>query len=215
MSRRRSRKAIGRNGLSTFTWGYVFAFAAFGAAQGSRRFIAYFIVVGLLAWVIQRTHQKYPFPPATLWALSVCGALHMVGGLLASPDSGAPIFYETWLVEPVLKYDQLVHFATSAVVVVTCWQLLGHMFAPGPSAMARALVAALMALGFGAGNEAFEFLSAQRFADAFVGDLQNTGWDLVFNTCGALTAAVWLVVAGAPPRAPRLAPWLSASARGS
>jgi uncharacterized membrane protein YjdF len=118
----------------------------------------------------------------------------MAGGLLPSPDAGAPIFYETWIVEPVLKFDQFVHFATTAVVVVACWQLLGHLFGPKASPLARALLAALVALGFGAGNEAFEFLSSQRFADAFVGDFQNTGWDLVFNTCGALTAAIWLWV---------------------
>jgi uncharacterized membrane protein YjdF len=189
---------VTRSRLATFTWGYVLAFAAYGAAQGSRRFVAYFIVVGLLAAVVRRVNRRYPFSPAALWALSICGALHMAGGLLPSPDAGAPIFYETWIIEPVLKYDQLVHYATSAVVVAVCWQLLGHMFGADVSPLARALIAALMALGFGAGNEAFEFLSAQRFTDAFVGDFQNTGWDLVFNTCGALTAAVWLWLAAVP-----------------
>ena len=187
-----------RSRLATFTWGYVLAFGVYSAGQGSRRVIAYLIVVGLLAEVTRRVHRAVGLPPATLWALSVCGALHMAGGLLPSPSAGAAIFYETWLVEPVLKYDQLVHFGTCAVVTVACWQVLGHLFGPRATPLARGLIAALMALGFGAGNEAFEFLSAQRFADAFVGDFANTGWDLVFNTCGALTAMTWLVMAASP-----------------
>jgi uncharacterized membrane protein YjdF len=189
---------VTRSRLATFTWAYVLGFAAYGAAQGSRRFVAYLAVVGALALVTHRVHRNYPLSPAALWALSTCGLLHMVGGLLPSPQQGAPIFYETWIVEPVLKYDQLVHFATSAAVACVCWELLGQFFDARIGPVARGLVAALMALGFGAGNEAFEFLSAQRFADAFVGDLQNTGWDLVFNTCGALSAMTWLV--GISPR---------------
>ncbi|HZN14014.1 MAG TPA: DUF2238 domain-containing protein [Acidimicrobiales bacterium] len=187
-----------RSRLATFTWAYVLGFTAYSVGQGTRRVVAYLLVVGILAFVVRRVHRAHPLPPVVLWALSICGALHMAGGLLPSPSAGAPIFYETWLIEPVLKYDQFVHFATSAVVVLACWELLGHLLGPRATPLARGLIAALMALGFGAGNEAFEFLSAQRFADAFVGNLQNTGWDLVFNTCGALTALVWLVTAAAP-----------------
>jgi uncharacterized membrane protein YjdF len=183
-----------RSRLATFTWGYVLAFAAFNAAQGSRRFVAYLVVVGVLAFVTRRVHLAIGLSAAMLWALSICGALHMAGGLLPSPQSGAPIFYETWLIEPVLKYDQLVHFVTSLVVTGACWEVLGALMGERASPLARALIGALMALGFGAGNEAFEFLSAQRFADAFVGDLQNTGWDLVFNLFGALTALAYLRV---------------------
>ena len=183
-----------RSPLATFTWGYVLAFTAYSAVQGSRRFIAYVIVVGLLVFVARRAHLAVRLSAPMLWALSICGALHMAGGLLPSPEPGAPIFYETWIIEPVLKYDQLVHFGTSVVVTAACWQILGRLLRPETSTLARGLIAALMALGFGAGNEAFEFLSAQRFADAFVGDFQNAGWDLVFNTFGALTALAWFLV---------------------
>jgi uncharacterized membrane protein YjdF len=187
-----------RSRLSTFTWAYLLGFAAYGAGEGSRRFVAYLLVVGLLAAVVRSVHRRYPLTPGALWALSVCGLLHMIGGLLPSPDHTAPIFYDTWLIEPVLKYDQFVHYVTSAVATVAAWQLLGHLFGRRTAPLARALLAALVALGFGAGNEAFEFLSAQRFADAYVGDLNNTGWDLVFNLFGALTASVWLWMVDVP-----------------
>lgn len=188
-----------RSRLATFTWAYVLALTAYSAAAGSRRAIAYLVVVGLLTLVIRTVHRRYPFPRPTLWALSVCGAFHMMGGLVPSPDHDAPILYETWLLEPVLKFDQLVHFSTSAVVAVACWCLLGQLFGGTRAPVARALVAALMALGFGAGNECFEFLSAQRFADAYIGDLANAGWDLVFNLFGALSAAACCWIADSPP----------------
>jgi hypothetical protein len=54
----------------------------------------------------------------------------------------------------------------------------------------RAAIALLACWGFGAANELFEFLSSLRFADAYVGGLENAGWDLAFNTAGSAIAAV-------------------------
>jgi uncharacterized membrane protein YjdF len=181
--------------LTAFTGSYVLLLTAFAAARGDRRVLAYLVVVGVLAAVVRTVHRRAPLPQRTRWALSVCGLLHMCGGLLPSPSDGAPIFYETWLIGRVLKYDQLTHFTVSAVVTVACWQLLARWLDPvrsGP--FAHAFVAATMAIAFGAGNEVFEFISALRFPDAFVGGLDNAGWDLVFNLFGAASAALWLAL---------------------
>jgi putative membrane protein len=189
--------------LATFTTGYVLVFAAFAAARGDRRVIAYIAVIGVLAAVVQRVHRRAPLPGATCWALSVCGLLHMAGGLLPSPDSGAPIFYETWLIEPVLKYDQFTHFTVTAVVTIACWSLIGGWLDPAAAGLLpRAFLAGAVAVACGAVNEVFEFLSALRFPDAFIGGIDNVGWDLVFNLFGAVSAAVWLVLAS-PRRRPR------------
>jgi hypothetical protein len=58
------------------------------------------------------------------------------------------------------------------------------------------MLALVACWGFGAANELFEFLSSLRFTDAYVGGLDNTGWDLVFNTFGSLMAAVCCVLSG-------------------
>ena len=177
--------------MTTFTVGWFAGFAAFGIARGDRRVVAYLVVVGLLTFVLTRIHRRVRFTPATGWALSVCGVLHMAGGLLP----GRPILYETWLVRPVVKYDQFAHFLISAVVTWCCWQVVDrwvdHRRCRPP---ARAFMAATMAMGFGALNELFEFLSALRFADAYVGGLSNAGWDLVFNFAGAVCAALWFAL---------------------
>ena len=184
--------------VARFTVAYLAVFAALGALRGERRFVAYLLVVGGLALVLRRAHRVARFSPRVCGALAVCGLLHVAGGLLPSPERDAPVLYETWLVPLVLKYDQLVHFTTSAVVTVVLWQLVGLWVDPARCGRGgRAVLAVLATLGLGALNEAFEFLSALTFADNFVGGLDNAGWDIVFNTFGALTAAAWL--AAAPP----------------
>lgn len=190
--------------VGRFTAGYLVLFGAFSAARGDRRFVAYLIVVGGLALALRRAHSAARFSPVLCGALALCGLLHMCGGLLPSPYPGARVLYETWLVPELVKFDQLVHFTTSAVLTVALWQLLGRWIdhdRSGP--WARALLAMLASLGWGALNEAFEFLSALRFEN-FVGGLDNTGWDLVFNAFGAITTGAWLACS-APPMAARAA----------
>jgi uncharacterized membrane protein YjdF len=171
--------------------GQVAAVIGFGVARGNRRVIAYLIVWSLLALLIRAGHRRWRLPRATLIALTVAGAVHLAGGLLPSPAQGAPIFYETWLVSGVLKFDQAAHAFISAVVTVAVFQALGHVVdddRAGPGL--RAILAMLVCWGFGAANELFEFLSALRFADAHVGGLDNAGWDLAFNVLGGVLAAI-------------------------
>src|SRR5258708_39725516 len=97
----------------------------------------------------------------------------------------------------------------AAVVTVAVLQTLGHVVDPrraGPGV--RAIVAMLVCWGVGASNELFEFLSALRFPDAYVGGLENTGWDLAFNALGGGLAAIVCTwgLHRPPPRHPALAP---------
>lgn len=171
--------------------GQVAAVIGFGFARGNRRVIAYLVVWSLLALLIRAGHRRWPLPEPTLIALSIAGAVHLAGGLLPSPEQGVPIFYETWLVPGVLKFDQAAHAFISAVVTVAVFQSLGHVVDDGRAGPGlRAILAMLVCWGFGAGNELFEFLSALRFADAYVGGLDNAGWDLAFNSLGGVLAAI-------------------------
>jgi uncharacterized membrane protein YjdF len=171
--------------------GQAAAVAAYGLADRNRRVVAYLIVWSLLALLVRAGHRRWPLPRATIALLTVAGAVHLCGGLLPSPDRGAPILYETWLVPGVLKFDQVAHCFISAVVTLAVFQALGHVVDPrraGPGV--RAVVAMLVCWGFGASNELFEFLSALRFPDAYVGGYENTGWDLAFNALGGLLAGI-------------------------
>lgn len=181
--------------------GQAAAVAAYGIADRNRRVVAYLVVWSLLALLVRAGHRRWPLPRATIAALTVAGAVHLCGGLLPSPDKGAPILYETWLVPGVLKFDQAAHCFISAVVTVAVFQALAHVVdarRAGPGV--RAIVAMLVCWGFGASNELFEFLSALRFPDAYVGGYENTGWDLAFNALGGVLAGVVCVALAAPAR---------------
>jgi uncharacterized membrane protein YjdF len=184
--------------------------AGLGIARGDRRVIAYVLVWGLLALLVRAVHRRWPLSPLALGALVGAGVVHLAGGLLPSPDSGAPILYETWLVPGALKFDQAAHAAISAVVAAVLFELLGHIVDPrqaGPAV--RAMLALLATWGFGAANELFEFLSAARFPDAYVGDLSNAGWDLAFNTAGSAAAVVACAVLAGAGRQPNSAQRMS------
>lgn len=192
--------------VTRFTVGYGAAFTAFCVAARDRRVIAYLVVLTVTATLAHRADRTAHFSGPVAWALSLSGLAHLVGGLLPSPQPGAAVFYETWLVPSVLKYDQVVHAGVSAVLTVAAWQLVGAWIDEDRcSHAARAGLAAFVALGLGALNEAVEFLSALRFDDAFVGGFANTGWDLVFNAFGITGAALWLALS-APVAAPTPAP---------
>ena len=174
-------------------------FSAFALARGDRRSVAYLVTWSVLAALARAAHRRWPLPPTTLGLLVVASGVHLAGGLVPSPDHGAPILYETWLVDGVLKFDQIAHAALSGIVTLACFQVLGHLLDPARAPVAvRATLATLVAWGFGAANELFEFLSALRFDDSYAGDLTNAGWDLAFNTAGSLAAAVACTIL-APP----------------
>ena len=206
MNRRRAPSA-----LTVGIVGPLVGFASFSLSQGERRIVAYLLVWSVTAGLVLLVHRRWPLPRPVLWALVAAGWVHLAGGLLPSPDAGAPILYETWLVDGVVKFDQLAHAAICAVVTVAVFEVLGRVLDPtqaGPAA--RGLLAALVCWGFGAANELFEFLSALRFEDSYVGGLDNTGWDLAFNTIGSLTAALCCAAVATPSspgvRGERLAP---------
>jgi uncharacterized membrane protein YjdF len=179
--------------------GQVAAVVAYGLADRNRRVVAYLTVWSLLALLVRAGHRRWPLPRATIALLTVAGAVHLCGGLLPSPDKGAPILYETWLVPGVLKFDQVAHCFISAVVTVAVFQALGHVVDPRRAgAGVRAIVAMLVCWGFGASNELFEFLSALRFPDAYVGGYENTGWDLAFNALGGVLGGIACAALAAP-----------------
>ncbi|MFY7874520.1 MAG: hypothetical protein ACOVQM_03685, partial [Pirellula sp.] len=47
-------------------------------------------------------------------------------------------------------------------------------------------------MGFGALNEVIEFIAVLTIPNTNVGGYENTGWDLVFNLIGCLTASIMI-----------------------
>ncbi len=74
----------------------------------------YILVMIILIEAVWWVHFRVSLTSGALWALSVWGLAHMMGGLLPLPD-GWPydgehqVFYSLWLIPDKLKYDQIVH----------------------------------------------------------------------------------------------------------
>jgi uncharacterized membrane protein YjdF len=170
------------------------ALAAFGvlsAIRGDPRFWAFVIVIALLAWIVSAVEARGGFSRALAWSITALGVLHLCGGLL--PPIDGPTFYETWLIDGVLKFDQAVHFYGSVVSTLFAWEVLARYLDPSTTtAYNHAMLAAGFALGKGALNEVIEFLLSANLNIIYAGSSLNTEWDLVFNTAGVMAAAMYL-----------------------
>ena len=125
----------------------------------------------------------------TLWGLA-----HMAGGGVRVGDG---VLY-SYVVVPlansgelaILKYDQIVHFYGFGVATLVLWHVLRRNFPILDGTKTIFAFAVLGGMGLGAVNELIEFTAVLVFPNTNVGGYFNTALDLVFNTLGALTAAL-------------------------
>lgn len=200
----RVRRARRPSALTVAIVGPLVSFTAFSVVRSERRIVAYLVVWTVCAAGVTAVHRRWPLSRALIWALVASGWLHLAGGLLPSPDAGAPIFYETWLVDGLVKVDQLFHAAICAAVTVAAFQVIRRLVDPRQAtAGVCAAIAAIVCWGLGAANELFEFLSALRFEDSYAGGLDNAGWDLAYNTAGSTAAAIACALLARPGPDPR------------
>lgn len=127
----------------------------------------------------------------------------MAGGLMPVPaawpiDGEIRVLYSLWFIPGLLKYDQIVHFYGFGITTWLCWETLASRLRSGsggreprPSAGVLILCAA-GGMGFGALNEVIEFIATLTVPETNVGGYENTGWDLVANLAGCITAALCL-----------------------
>ena len=178
--------------------GYLVAFVAFGLTSDMSQtgFYAVFMVVAFALAVM--TYSHFRLRPLTLWGLSLWGFAHMAGGLLSV---GGDVLYRFDLITGMLRFDQVVHAFGFGFAAAACWDVLGAVITQDRSA-ARSVLALLGGLGFGAINEAIEFLVTRIDPSANVGGFVNTGFDLLFNTLGCALAAAVLYLTDPSRRRP-------------
>jgi hypothetical protein len=183
-------------GVTLFTLAYLAAGLALALRGGNWEFVFYILVVVGLGLVVLTIRRKTGFSSGLLWALSVWGLVHMIGGLVPVPESwpidgSKRVFYSWWIVPGYLKFDMPVHAYGFAVATWACWQGLHTATGCRPT-LGPLTISALAGTGLGATNEVVEFI-ATRLMDTNVGGYVNTGWDLVANMVGAVIAAglIW------------------------
>lgn len=186
-----------------FTLAYLLPAIAAAVWTRNGEFFFYCVVMVVLAAIVIFVHRSCDFSQPVLWGLSVWGAAHMVGGLVPIPESWPNhgpnhVVYSWWLIPNYLKYDQVVHAFGFGVATFVCWHGFaavvrsihhGHRLQPTLGVLFLCIAAST---GLGALNEVIEFTATLLLSTTNVGGYVNTGWDLVSNLVGAVSAACWI-----------------------
>lgn len=144
--------------------------------------------VGIVAAI---DHYRGPLPGSLLWPLAIWAGMHLAGGLAPNPTGETEILYGMWLIDGVLRYDQLVHgFGMGAAAMLFAYAAR-HEARPLFWGFVLAQVAGLI-------NETAENIFAAFVEESNVGDIVNTMWDLIWHLIGAGVATLWMARRGIP-----------------
>ena len=187
-----------------FTVIYIIVFGAVFLAAGSAEFVGYVITLVVFLGLVAATQRAAQFPALILWGLAVWGLAHMAGGGVRTDDG---VLY-SYVVLPLvgdgelvlLKYDQIVHFFGFGVATLVLWHVLRRNFPALDGTKTIYAFAILGGMGLGVLNELIEFTAVLVIPDTNVGGYYNTALDMVFNTLGAITAAVLASVLSQSPQ---------------
>jgi uncharacterized membrane protein YjdF len=178
--------------LILFNAVYLLGFTVFYISIKNYEFLVYIAVVVVLFLLVLGLQRKVKFSGFVLWALSIWGLLHMMGGgvkldgvVLYGLELLPLIRTENYF---ILRFDQFVHAYLYFVMTFVVYHLAKpHLSKKMPNALLY-LILLTVSMGIGAGNEIVEFSTVLFFENTGVGGYYNTAWDLVFNTLGALIA---------------------------
>jgi hypothetical protein len=184
-----------------FTILYLSIAAAFALWGQNWEFVYYIGVVVILSVVALLVHEHVRLSKGVLWALSLWGLLHMVGGLVSVPEtwpiSGTKaVFYSLWIIPNYLKYDHVLHAFGFGLATWICWQGIRSLMDKPKPTLGVLMLCAFGGMGLGAINEVIEFVAVLIIPETNVGGYENTGWDLVANLVGSVGAAVMIRTVG-------------------
>jgi hypothetical protein len=161
-----------------------------GIATGQDNWPVYAVVVLGGAAVVTRIHVRVGLSTTTLWGLVAFALGHLAGGMVPVGDG---VLYQLWLVDGVLRYDNLQHAVGFGFVGRAIWETLQDRLAPSerdrPSIAMWIVV--LAAAAAGAVNEIVEYLLTVVLPEHQVGGYDNTARDLIANLVGGLAVGWW------------------------
>ncbi len=181
-------------GLTLFVLAFMSLTTLAALNQGNNEFLFYSVTLLLIIYILVEIHRKIRFTNTALWLLTIWGFLHMIGGTIPVspefvPGDGSAVLYSFRLRPDLPRYDQIIHAFGFFSATVACWEIVKSSL-NAKQGLALSIIAVLMGMGLGALNEVLEFI-ATRFTDTNVGGYVNTGWDLVSNTIGTVSAGIW------------------------
>jgi hypothetical protein len=161
-----------------------------GIATGQDNWLVYAVVVLGGAAVVARIHVRVGLSTPTIWGLVAFALGHLAGGMVPVGDG---ILYQLWLVDGVLRYDNLQHAVGFGFVGRAIWETLQDRLAP-PERDRPGIamwIVVLAAAAAGAVNEIVEYLLTLVLPEHQVGGYDNTARDLIANLLGGLAVGWW------------------------
>lgn len=156
-----------------------------GNATGQTNWPGYAVWVLVGAGVLLAVDRRVALSRLTVWGIVVFGISHVAGGMVAVGDG---ILYQWWLIDDVVRYDNVQHAWGFGFVGRATWEVLRGRLGPAPADAARVAmwVVVLAAGAFGAANEILEYGLTLVLEDTNVGGYDNTARDLIANLVGGL-----------------------------
>lgn len=185
--------------VGLFTALYMLIATPFALAHQNTEFLFYIGIVILFAVIIVFIDRKVHFSQGLLWALSLWGLMHMLGGLLEIPESWPhagehAVLYSWWIIPGYIKYDNPTHAYGFAVATWVCWEALKGGYPNIKPTLGILALCAFAGMGLGALNEVIEFAATLMIPGTNVGGYINTGWDLVANLIGSLMTVLLIAL---------------------
>ena len=187
MFQKQQKWVLAFSALYLIVWGIYFL------TDFNFEFMIYIGVILVLFAGVFGTLKYTRFPVWMLWMFSIWGLMHVLGGMIQTPDGVLfayrifPFIDRGWEFY-ILKYDQVVHFYLYGLVALMAQHLLAYRFKIPKESLFLALAAILISVGISSLNEIMEFLIAISLADNGVGGYENTMLDIIFNLSGAVVA---------------------------
>lgn len=165
------------------------ALLALGAATGRPNWPVYLAVVLVGAAAVVALHLRFQLSLATRIGLAVFAVGHVAGGMVPVGDG---VLYQWWLVDPVVRFDNLQHAWGFGVVGRATYECLRGRL--GTATSDRLVVWWVVVLGagaVGAANEVVEWVMTLTIPGTDVGGYDNTARDLVANLVGGALIGLW------------------------
>jgi hypothetical protein len=171
---------------------YLILFSILALRRLNYEFFFYNIIIAIIVFILYKIHKEIHLSTGIITGLIIAGVLHILGG---NVHIGATRLYDFWIINGLIRYDNLVHMFSIFVATLIAYNLISpyinYKIKKDWFYLSSLLI--LIALGIGVLNEIIELLAVLFLnASETVGGYMNNAMDLVFNLIGSVIASIYI-----------------------
>ena len=181
------------------TIAYIIIFGIYYLMTKNYEFLGYVLVLFIILALMIFLHLKYNLTSGVLTGISIWGLIHMAGGSLYINGTKlyALMIFNLYNspIQPefrILKFDQFAHFYCYVFITILMFYILKPYLKEKFNWFAISVILVFIGMGIGALNEILEFIAVIVIKDTGVGGYYNNLLDIIFNTLGAIAAAIYI-----------------------